>query len=270
VLVVREAYEIPDLWQQGAHEFRAWAVDERLIRPRVLDRSAPFALAHPEHIRHALTISLPEPPGLAPLSESVKNPAFQLDATWSVRGTDAHLEYVYRSLREAVSPGDVPEFVDRVDRAADLVVCRVGRRHPAAATSPKGLPAPGPPPVAVSSPRPQQGGLAPIALVSAGALATAFLAWGARAGLAGWRRRRRRSRFASRARAWAGEDPGHAIRVRTAEGIERSGLSGTCPCGGPWREVDRTTVQYDGQPMTVATRRCLLCSGERALYFIEE
>jgi hypothetical protein len=106
-----------------------------------------------------------------------------------------------------------------------------------------------------------------VVLVTAGGLALALLAWGARVGAAGWHRRRRRAAFASRARSGDGEEPGRAIRVSATESIEREGMGGACACGGPWREVDRATLQYDGRPMAVATRRCLLCAGERVFYF---
>ena len=49
-----------------------------------------------------------------------------VDASWTVRGNEAQLQYTYRSLRGTLQPKDLPELVDRIDRAADLVVCRIG------------------------------------------------------------------------------------------------------------------------------------------------
>ena len=176
VLVVREEYEIPALWKEGAHEFRAWLVDSRLARPRLPDRSAPYALAHPDHVRHQLTIQLPAPPDLALLRERVSSPAFALEASWSVRGNEALLDYTYRSLRESVAPGEVPEFSDRVDRAADLVVCRLPARPGAAGdAAPVARPlAAGPAPVAA----PEGSGVAWLGLVTLGLCLVAVLGWG--------------------------------------------------------------------------------------------
>jgi transglutaminase-like putative cysteine protease len=258
VVVVREEYEIPTLWQEGAHEFRAWLVDSKLVRPRLKERAAPWALRYPDLVRHLLRIRLPGPPDVAPLRESVKTPEFALDATWSVRGNEARLDYTYRSLRESVEPGDVAGFVDRVDRAADLVLCRVPARPP-------GQPVAGPVAVRAASGADRVAGWIGLATIGGGALA--FLAWGAHAAATGWRARRRRSEFTSRVRPRLGEQPLRAILVNGPDSIRREGLGGACGCGGPWREVERATVTFEGRPMTVVTRRCDSCAGEKTLYY---
>jgi len=257
VLVVREAYEIPALWRDGAHEFRAWFIEDRLDRPRVLDRSAPLALSHPDHVRQSLRIVLPGPPDVARLHETVKSRAFSMDASWEVHGNEARLEYTYRSLRGSLPPGDVPEFVERVERAGDLVVCRV----PARPGTFVGAAAGG---AAVTS-------TAWVGLVAVGACAIGLVAWGARAGVSRWRAHRRRTAFVSLSQARDGGQPEGAIQVSDAESIERHGSAGGCPCRGPWHEVERASIVYDGRPMVVTTRRCSLCATETTLYYrIEE
>jgi len=267
VLVVREAYEIPTLWKQGAHEFRAWLIDDRLVRPEVLDRSAPFALAHPDHIRQSLTIQLPGPPDLAPLRETVKNPAFAMDAAWLVRGNEARLEYTYRSLRGSLPPGDVAEYADRVERAADLVVCRVPRRSRTAGTTVARPATPGARPSPASASRREAPAAGWFGLAAVGGCVLALFVWGARAGASSWRARRRRSAFVSLSRMRHGEHPQGAISVDSVEGIDREGVGGACRCGGPWQEVHRASVRYDGRSMIVATRRCERCAAEKTLYF---
>jgi transglutaminase-like putative cysteine protease len=247
VLVVREAYEIPALWKQGAHDFRAWAIDDHLAKPRVIERSAPLALSHPAHVRQSLRIILPGRPDVAPLHETVKSGAFSMDASWRVRGNEARLEYTYRSLRGSLPPADVPEFVARVERAADLVVCRVPSRP--AASGGAAEPA------------------AWVALFGVGVGAAALFAWGARAGASRWRARRRRTTFAPPGRTREGGEPGAALLVDDADSIERHGAAGECRCRGPWHEVERASIVYDGRPMVVTTRRCALCATETTLYY---
>lgn len=271
VVVVREAYEIPSLWQRGAHEFRAWCIDQKLVRPRVVDRSAPLSVAHPDNVRQTVTVRLPGPPELAPLHETVDSPAFSMDASWSVRGNEARLQYSYRSLRGSLSPKDVPLFVDRLDRAADLVVCRVGLRRSAApapretdVTARTGAVLPS----AAAAAGTRRGG--PAALwpgsLLAGACMLGLAFWGARAGLSGWRARRRRAAFRPRIAYGSGERPQTAIRVRSFDTLPLMGWGGVCACGGAWRETERSPVQYDGRPMLVLTRRCGSCAGEVTLY----
>jgi transglutaminase-like putative cysteine protease len=265
VLVVRERYEIPALWKEGAHEFRAWLIDDRLVRPPLADRSAPYALAHPDHVRHLLRIQLPGPPDLAPLRESVGSSGFALDASWSVLGNEARLDYTYRSLRESVEPDGMAAFVDRVDRASDLVVCRLPARPDASARAAgAGLGRPGP---AASVPPAAYRALGWLGFATLGWCALAVLAWGTHAATARWRARRRRAEFATRARPRSGEQPQRAILVNDPESIRREGLASACGCGGPWREADRATIQYDGHAMTVVTRRCERCAGEKTLYY---
>jgi transglutaminase-like putative cysteine protease len=264
VLVVREAYEIPALWKQGAHEFRAWLIDERLVKPRVLDRSAPLALAHPDHIRQSLTIVLPGPPDLAPLHETVESPAFSMDASWRVRGNEARLEYTYRSRRGSLPPRDVPEFADRVERAADLVVCRLPARPSAAGRAVVRPAPPGARPAPAPDPRHEDPSAGWVGLAAVGGCVLALFAWGARAGASSWQAHQRRTAFVALSQVRDGEQPQGAIPVDSAESIGREGF---CGCGGTWHEVERASILYDGRPMTVATRRCERCAAERTLYF---
>jgi transglutaminase-like putative cysteine protease len=259
VVVVREAYEMPAPWKQGSHDFRAWLVDEWLQRPRTLERAAPLRIPHPGHVRQVLTLKLPGPPDLEPLQETVTSPAFSMDASWTVRGHEARLEYTYRTLRGSLPPAEVAAYVESVDRAADLVVCRLpGRPRPGGAgASRRGAPSASP---GEASDRWAAGGLGAFAMVAVGV-------WGARTGLSSWRARRRRARFRARTLARPGQAPLAAIRVDSAADIARAGFGGDCRCNAAWREVGRATVAYDGRSLTVITRRCSRCGGETASYF---
>jgi transglutaminase-like putative cysteine protease len=273
VLVVREAYEIPALWKRGAHDFRAWFIQEKLVRPRTLERSRPLALSHPDHVRQVVTIRLPGPPELAPLRETIESPAFVVDASWAVHGNEARLQYTYRSLRGTLQPKDLPELVDRIDRAADLVVCRVGagRRLAAApadtATSPERTGRPVGPVASVAvAPRDEASGRW-LAMLLAGGCVLGLFVWGTRATVSGWQARQRRSAFRASTTARTGESPGTAIAVDSLELVAGEGAGGACSCGGPWRETERASLLYDGGPLTVVTRRCDACEAERTLYF---
>jgi transglutaminase-like putative cysteine protease len=251
VLVVREEYEIPSLWNEGGHDFRAWGIRERLERPRTLERVTPLAIVHPEHVKHTLAVRLPGPPDLETLRETVKGAAFQLEAAWSARGNEARLVYSYRSLRGSLAAQDVARHVETLDRAADLVTCRVGARRVAG-------------PVASGRADPFDEWVS-LGVVGCGLAALA--AWGARAGTRGWRARQRRLAFQARTGARPGEEPQSAISVATAEEVAREGVGGACGCGGPWQELERTSLVYDRSPMTVVMRRCARCAEEKTLYF---
>ena len=272
VVVVREAYELPSLWKKGAHEFHAWFIDQKLERPRTVERSAPLALTHPDHVRQTLTVRLPGPPDLAPLRETIDGKAFELDATWSVRGNEAQLQYTYRSLRGSLPPKDVAEFADRTDRASDLVVCRVAARPRAAAAaapdSSRESPAGRVRPLAAAAVDPPGDAAAGwLGLLLLGGGAAGLVAWGARAALARRRESRRQGDFLEPKLSRTGEQPRAAILVPSLEAIPPDGVGGACACGGPWRESERAAIVYDSQPMAVITRRCARCAGERTLYF---
>ena len=251
VLVVREAYEIPALFQQGRHDFRAWFIDEQLVRPKKLERSAPFAVSYPDHVRHTLTIRLPGPPDVEPLRRTVKDGAFSLEAARSVRGNEAKLVYTYRSLSPSVSSKEVSGHVAMLDHASDLLSCEVGVR--AAGT-------------AVAAPVNDPAG----AWLTLGVLGCGFVAlvvWGAGRSATALHNRRRRARFEASAASQPGEQARNAFVVATLDAVPREGDAGACGCGGPWREIFRMSLAYDRRPMTVVTRRCERCFGERTLYF---
>jgi transglutaminase-like putative cysteine protease len=273
VLVVREAYEIPGLWKQGAHEFRAWFIKQKLVRPQSLERRTPLALSHPDHIRQVVTIRLPGPPDLAPLRETIESPAFVVDADWSVRGNEARLQYTYRSLQGALPPADLPEFVDRIDRVADLVVCRVGagRRVAASSATPAMPAAPrasGPRAVGSAPPaRPDDSSATWPGLLVATCCVLGLSVWGTRAAASGWRARRRRNAFRAPTTGRAGDSPGTAIPVASLGPIAGGGSFGVCACGHAWRETERASVLYDGSTLSVVTGSCDGCGAERTLYF---
>ena len=273
VVVVRESYEIPRLWSDGTHDFRAWLVDEWLKRPQVVERTAPLSLPHPAYLKQTLTLRLPGPPDLEPLRESVTGPSFAMDATWTVRGDEARLEYTYRTLRASVPPKEVPGFAATVDRAADLVVCRLpAHARPAAA----GLARPATGGSSTASSR-----AATPAAEKAGddaATGTAALAgllfgvmgvgsWGAAVAVSSWRAGRRRAAFRHRQAARPGQQPATAVRIDTAALLPAAGTGGDCRCRASWQEVDRASATYDGEPMTVVTRRCDGCGRVTTTYF---
>ena len=267
VVVVRESYEIPRLWSEGTHDFRAWLVDEWLKRPQVVERTAPLSLPHPAYLKQTLTLRLPGPPDLEPLRESVAGPSFAMDATWTVRGHEARLEYTYRTLRASVPPKDVPGYAATVDRAADLVVCRLpARARPAAASR---APAAGGSGSAAVTGRKTGDDEATGAVALAGLL-FGFVGvgcWGGAVAVSSWRGGRRRAAFRRRQAARPGQQPATALPIESAAQLPAAGTGGECRCRASWVEVERATVSYGGEPMTVVTRRCDGCGRVTTTYF---
>lgn len=252
VVVVREAYEITDFWREGSHDFRAWLVDEWLRAPKKLERTAPLALAHPAFVKHTLTLRLPGRPDLDPMQETVAGPGFSMDARWIVRGNEARLEYTYRTLRSSLPPAQVKAHVEKVGRAADLVVCRVpGKARSGAAVNGE-------------AEAEDESGF--WALAGLGTFAAVALgAWGTSAGVAAARARRRRQGF--RSAAAPGRLPAAAIWVSAEAEVVPSGFGGACRCNAGWREVDRSRLRYGDRPMLAVTRRCDRCGSETTTYF---
>ena len=268
VVVVRESYEIPRLWSEGTHDFRAWLVDEWLKRPQVVERAAPLSLPHPAFLKHTLTLRLPGPPDLEPLRESVTGPSFAMDATWTVRGHEARLEYTYRTLRASVPPKEVPGYAETVDRAADLVVCRLparartaARAAPAPAASGRGTTAA----VRKETGDDEATGAAALAGLLFGVVGVGC--WGVAVAVSSWRAGRRRAAFRRRQTARPGQQPATAVPIDSAALLPASGAGGECRCRASWQEVDRATATYDGEPMTVVTRRCDGCGRVTTTYF---
>jgi hypothetical protein len=255
VLVVRESYELPTLWKDGEGEFRAWLVDSRLQRPQTLVRSTPLAIEHPENVRQVLTIRLPAPPELDPGDEAVRGSAFTLEKRTTIQGNDARLVYSYHSERGSLEPKEVAAYVHALDRASDLVRFRVGARRPGLAASAAGT----------VSRREVLAGRIVVALVLLGVVG--LVLWRTRWGGASSRTRQWRAALQKAAPLAPGGAPLSAIAVGAGDVIPAAGVGGVCGCRGAWREIERAAVVYEARPMTVVTRRCDECGGERTLYF---
>jgi hypothetical protein len=265
VVVVRESYEIPHLWSDGAHDFRAWLVDDWLRKPQVLERAAPFSLPHPAYLKHTLTLRLPGPPDLDPLKETVTGPSFAMDAAWTVSGPEARLVYTYRSLRASVPPKELATYSATVDRAADLVVCRLPARPRPAATTPKAAAAS---PSAATRRKANDDEAVGTTAVAGLLFGLAGVScWGGVVLVSSWRRGRRRAAFHRRQVAWPGQQPSTAVRLDDVSQLAVAGTGGQCQCRASWREVDRATVSFDGGPMAVVTRRCDGCGRVTTTYF---
>ncbi len=256
VIVTRESYELPHFADRDYHDFRAWLVDNHLTRPKTLERVTPLAIPHPTSLRHTLLIRLPDEPDVESRHETVKSPAFSVEVDWRVRGSEARLDYTYRSLGGTVEPAAVRELLKRIDQASDLMVCRVASRQPEAGLASVGRLAVGRPPRTPA----WVGGLV------AGGFGLAFAAWVVRSAVAGRRLRQRRSAFRSRLTTRAGEQPATAIVVDSEAALGASALGGACACGGGWQEVDRAALTYDGERLCVLTRRCDRCAAESTVY----
>jgi hypothetical protein len=126
-LTLHENYRIADFWENNEEE-KAWqcffysnAIYTYLDKPEERQRLSPFAISHPANVRQTFHILLPDAYDIRPSIFTELNSHFKY--TSEVSFDDATntitLDYRYRSLKDAVKPEELTDFMAALDRMED-------------------------------------------------------------------------------------------------------------------------------------------------------
>jgi transglutaminase-like putative cysteine protease len=242
VVVVRERYNVAELWKDGRHQLGATSIDGRLKGPRITRRSMPYAVEFPLNIRTKVLVRFPASPEIDPEMLDLGDDHLHFHLQVGVRDRELSVVYELQSLQDSVAP----EKAQRFFQIQDEIRRRAGYN----------LHAPGAP--TVESWLKTPGGVVGLILMSVVTLAG--LMFGARS----------RRRFLPRSRFAAGESPATAIEVVSMNdlGARVEGLR--CTCGSHYRRESAKSadsLRYDGRTLQVWSLACGECPQQRSIYF---
>jgi hypothetical protein len=246
VVVVSEAYELPEFWDDGTHDFQAWPVAQELHAPATLLRTAPLEVRYPVHLRYQLRIESPRLPAFLPPSAEVRDGAFRF-AVHSERTAGAALvTYDYRTLADSVAAPEVRKHLDKIDEVRRHLRYRLDRDGPTAS------------PAADNDVLLGLGAL--VGLIVVGFVAVQSAAAG--------RRWQRRTEFAKIARFAGGVAPESALPAADHAAVDDHLAAIRCACGAANPDPgQRSDCRYDGRIMTIVARVCPGCGRTQTLYF---
>jgi transglutaminase-like putative cysteine protease len=126
-LHLEENYRIPDFWEKNEEDslwqcfFYTNAIYTYLSRPEERQRKEPYALKHPVDVRQTLRILLPDDWDIRPTTFTEHNSYFRYSSEVAYDSAEGiiTLDYRYKSLRDAVAPEDLADYLSALDRMED-------------------------------------------------------------------------------------------------------------------------------------------------------
>ena len=120
-----EYYTIANVWKkEGSRtkiDFTPFVIDGDMSKPADKNRSMPFKLAYPLHIKERLTINMPEDWPIKTFNDNINAPGFQLIGSGVSEGNKVTLNYEYESLQDYVIPADAEAFFSNFDAVDDKI-----------------------------------------------------------------------------------------------------------------------------------------------------
>jgi transglutaminase-like putative cysteine protease len=122
-----EFYTIDSAWTQSDKtrsvlcNFYPSTVAAFLKRPVDINRTSPLGIRFPQHQILRTEVTLPAAWPFESDDKSIQDPAFTFRKTLRCGGRKLVMEYEYRSLDDSVSPERVGEYLQRVNRASQLL-----------------------------------------------------------------------------------------------------------------------------------------------------
>lgn len=247
-LVVTEAYKLPAFWKEKQREFYAWGIDERIYLPPTPRRRMPMAIPYPVHVRHRLSVQLPDVFDVKPDSTTIATSAFRFKGSSRLSGKTIQLEYDYQTLADAVAASAAPKHIEELKKVRENLGYGIWYdRAAAAVTTPhsSGTDA------SWSWKVPTMIGGATLLAVLIGAIA-------------GW------SAFGRGAAASArpGATPLTAIRLNPADALDRRLMLLRCECGSGYKHpLPQHTATFNERQLVIATAHCDRCGADRIVHF---
>src|SRR6185437_9474644 len=109
-----EYYTIDDIWKKDGDktkiDFTSFVIDGYMSKPADKNRTMPFKLAYPLHVKERLKITMPDDWTIKPFDDVINSPGFQLTGSGASDGKNVTLNYEYESLQDHVMPADAQAF----------------------------------------------------------------------------------------------------------------------------------------------------------------
>jgi hypothetical protein len=126
-LRLEESYRITDFWEKNEEDqlwqcfFYTNAIYTYLTRPEERQREEPYALSHPVDVRQTLHILLPKAWDIRPSVFTEQNAYFRYtsEVAFDSATNTITLDYHYRSLKDAVAPEGLADYMAALDRMED-------------------------------------------------------------------------------------------------------------------------------------------------------
>lgn len=122
-----ERYRIPAFWSGCPDEtflhadFYPLELEGFLSAPPETSRSMPLGISYPTYFTHRTIVDLPEQWQVAPLEQSVSDPAFRFRRDVAYESGRLELSYELEMLADHVAAADVPRYSENIDRAYDIL-----------------------------------------------------------------------------------------------------------------------------------------------------
>ena len=97
--------------------FSAYVIDNAMSKPSDKNRSMPFKLAYPTHVKEELEINMPDDWPIKNFYDRVNCKDFTLAANASSTGNKVTLNYEFENLKDNVTPGEAASFFSNYDAA---------------------------------------------------------------------------------------------------------------------------------------------------------
>lgn len=116
-----EYYTIDDIWKKEKNktkiDFTSFVIDGNMSKPADKNRTMPFRLTYPLHVRERLELTMPEDWPIKTFDETINAPGFQMTGNGASEGNKVNLNYEYESLQDYVMPADAQAFFANYDAA---------------------------------------------------------------------------------------------------------------------------------------------------------
>lgn len=118
---ITESYTIDNIWKKDGKktkiDFTSFVIDGDMTKPADKNRTMPFRLAYPLHVKERLEINMPEAWPITAFDDVINSLGFQLTGSGASDGNKVNLNYEYESLGDHVMPEDAQAFFSKFDIA---------------------------------------------------------------------------------------------------------------------------------------------------------
>jgi hypothetical protein len=231
VLVIKEKYEIAELWKDNRHRFYADRIWNEIQKPIISQRSTPLSVEYPLALSHTILVDLGPGLDIPLMQDVVSSDALRFEYDFSKNGNQLRMNFTLRTMGRMVSVEGVRQHLEALDHAQNFVGFELSRVRTAIAL-PKREP-----------PITQFGIIALVVLVPAGL----FVFWFFR----NHKTKQRKTDFVRELEVRPGAAPETALPAATQEQFDSVLENFSCKCGQPAFDLNSPPAlerfTYDGQ-----------------------
>jgi transglutaminase-like putative cysteine protease len=242
VIVVKERYRIPGLWDDAGWNWYPRLLGSHLTRPDTMIRSMPLAFTHPLDVRQVAIFEMPETLDVRESTSVTESAAFRYESGVARNGKTITIRHSLRSRADSVAAADVPEHLTRLSSIWSELGYRLTPQKDRGA---------------------QENSDAANWIVGV-ILLLSFVG-------SAWMLATRKRAPAPEPRALPfqpGEAPSSALLVVRADDIDAHLSEVPCSCGrSHYSAPEFQRARYAERDLTIVTRRCGSCGREQSLYF---